>query len=246
MSFDDDADIPMNDLMKQGGVPHQQVISLIGGVKRMVPGGPLADSFTVRGYPVDSHPLWFGTRKQRDGEPDGGGGGLGTPQGGKGDPGDGGGDEPLDTVFTPKTAVPIGQGSQVVFTPPPPSPPSEHRGASQGASQTSPPPPQPSGGASQGASQTSPPPPGSTNTITAAQQNLLQQNGVTYEAANGIWVKTVPQGAGARAILGFIGSYLRSLSSLDFRRVPRVRDVNGCELTVHLPRARVNYELVNR
>ena len=155
----------------------------------MVPGGPLADSFTVRGYPVDSHPLWFGTRKQRDGEPDGGGGGLGTPQGGKGNPGDGGGDEPLDTVFTPKTAVPIGQGSQVVFTPPPPSPPSEHRDASQGASQTSPPPPGSSAGASQGASQTSPPPPGTeSNTISAAQQNLLQQNG--------IWVKTVPQGAG--------------------------------------------------
>ena len=34
------------------------------------------------------------------------------------------------------------------------------------------------------------------NTISAAQQNILQQNGVTYEATSGIWVKTVPQGAG--------------------------------------------------
>ena len=80
MSFDDDADIPMNDLMKQWGVPHQQVISLIGGVKRIVPGGPLADKFTVRGYPVDSHPPWFGTRRQRDGEPGGGGGDFVAPR----------------------------------------------------------------------------------------------------------------------------------------------------------------------
>ena len=61
MSFDDDADVPMNDLMKQGCVPHQTVISLISGVKRMAPGGALADKFTARGYPVDNHPPWFGT-----------------------------------------------------------------------------------------------------------------------------------------------------------------------------------------
>ena len=34
------------------------------------------------------------------------------------------------------------------------------------------------------------------NTISTAQQNILQQNGITYEVANGIWVKTTPQGAG--------------------------------------------------
>ena len=169
MSFDDDADVPMNDLMKQWGVPHQQVISLIGGVKRMVPGGPLDDSFAVRGYPADNHPMWFGTRRQRDDDHDGGGGNSGTPHDELDDHDGGGGEEVMDTVFTPKTAVPIGQESQVVFTPPPP--PSEHPGAPQGAPQTPPPPPQSSAGA--------------TNTISAAQQNLLQQNGITYEAASG-------------------------------------------------------------
>ena len=179
MSFDDDADIPMNDLMKQWGVPHQQVISLISGVKRMMPGGALADKFTARGYPVDSHPMWFGTRRQRDDDPDGGGGNPDTPPDEVDDP-DGDGDkEMIDTVFTPKTAVPIGQGAQVIYTPASPTPSSKRPGASQGASQTSPPPP---GTAS--------------NTISAAQQNLLQQNGITYEVASGIWVKTTPQGAG--------------------------------------------------
>ena len=64
MSFDDDADIPMNDLMKQWGVPHQKVISLISGAKRMTPDGNLAAQFNRRGYPAETHPSWFGTRQQ--------------------------------------------------------------------------------------------------------------------------------------------------------------------------------------
>ena len=167
MSFDDDADIPMNDLMKQWGVPHQQVISLIGGVKRMTPDGNLAVQFDRRGYPVETHPSWFGTRQQLDAS-------LVEVDATLVEPVELGAlvDETVDdTVYTPKNAVPKDQDSQVT-----------HSAAQRTTTATQ-----------RGATKSPPPPPGSTNTITAAQQNLLQQNGVTYEAANGIWVKTVPQ-----------------------------------------------------
>ena len=61
----------------------------------------------------------------------------------------------VDTVYTPKKAVPKDQDSKVIHNAP-------HRGASNPSSAAS-------------------------NTISAAQQNLLQQNGITYEVANGIW-----------------------------------------------------------
>ena len=112
MSFDDDADVLMNDLMKQWGVPHQQVISLISGVKRMVSGGALADSFTVRGYPAETHPSWFGTRQQLVASLDEVDATLVEPV----EPVELGAlvDETVeDTVYTPKKAVPKEQGSQV-------------------------------------------------------------------------------------------------------------------------------------
>ena len=170
MSFDDDADVPMNDLMKQGCVSHQTVISLIGGARRMAPDGALADSFVVRGYPVDSHPLWFGTRQQLDAS-------LGEVDATLVEPVELGAlvDETVDdTVYTPKNAVPKEQGSQVT-----------HNAAQRTTTATQ-----------RGATKSPSPPPGSTNTISAAQQNLLQQNGVTYEVANAIWVRTTPLGAG--------------------------------------------------
>ena len=199
MSFDDDAEIPMDKLVSQWGTSYQQVASLIGGGKRMSPGGELLASFVKRGYLVDTHPMWFGKTWRENVEagkvvdaPIGEGG---VPIGELVDLGEVRGGVDVDEVFTPKSAVPIGQGSQVV-----------HQLAQQATQQRS---------ASVAANSTT------GGTISAIQQNLLQQNGITYEVANGILVKTVPQSAGARAILGFIGSYLRSLSSLDFRRAPK-------------------------
>ena len=112
MSFDDDADVPMNDLMKQGCVSHQTVISLIGGARRMAPGGALADKFTARGYPVDNHPPWFGTRQQLDAS-------LDEVDATLVEPVELGAlvDETVDdTAYTPKNAVPKEQGSQVTHS----------------------------------------------------------------------------------------------------------------------------------
>ena len=66
MSFDDDAEIPVADLTTQWDEPFQQVSSLISSGKRMSPDGELMAAFVKRGYPVDTHPLWFGTRRQHD------------------------------------------------------------------------------------------------------------------------------------------------------------------------------------
>ena len=107
MTFDTDAEIPTDDLVKQWGVPNQQVASLISGAKRMSPDGGLAADFVARGYPVETHPAWFGGSHQTAG---GGGGGEG------GDYGAVGGEEVVDTVFTPKQPVPKEQDSQVTHT----------------------------------------------------------------------------------------------------------------------------------
>ena len=133
----------------------------------MTPDGNLAVQFDRRGYPVETHPSWFGTRQQLDASLDEVDATLVEPVELVALV-----DETLDdTVYTPKNAVPKEQGSQVT-----------HNAAQRTTTATQ-----------RGASKSPPPPPGSANTISAAQQNILQQNGVTYEAANGIWVKTVPQ-----------------------------------------------------
>ena len=79
MSFDTDAEIPTEDLVKQWRVPHQTVASLISGAKRMPPDGGLAADFVARGYPVETHPAWFGASHQTagGGGGQGGGGGVG-------------------------------------------------------------------------------------------------------------------------------------------------------------------------
>ena len=59
----------------------------------MVPGGDLANSFAVRGYPVDSHPLWFGTRKKSDAVVGDGVDDLGAPIGDPVELGEGAGEE---------------------------------------------------------------------------------------------------------------------------------------------------------
>ena len=112
MSFDTDAEIPTEDLVKQWGVPHQTVASLISGAKRMSPDGGLAADFVERGFPVETHPAWFGGSHQTAGK----GGGQGGGGGGGGDLGEVDGEEVADMVFTPKEPVPKEQYSQVTHT----------------------------------------------------------------------------------------------------------------------------------
>ena len=159
MTFDTDGEIPTEDLVKQWGVPHQQVASLISGAKRMSPDGGLAADFVARGYPVETHPAWFGGSHHQAGK----GGGQGGGGGNLVDLGEVDGEEVVDKVFAPKEPVPKEQDSQDIHS---------TAGTAPGAADSP------------------------SNTISAAQQNILQQNGITYEAASGIWVKTVPQGAG--------------------------------------------------
>ena len=75
----------------------------------MSPDGGLAADFVARGYPVETHPSWFGTRQQLDAslvEVDATLVELVALV-----------DETLDdTVYTPKNAVPKEQGSQVTHS----------------------------------------------------------------------------------------------------------------------------------
>ena len=78
----------------------------------MSPDGGLATDFVARGYPVETHPSWFGTRQQLDAT-------LGEVDATLVEPVELGAlvDETVeDTVYTPKNAVPKEQGSQVTHS----------------------------------------------------------------------------------------------------------------------------------
>ena len=207
MSFDDDAEIPMDELVSQWDTSYQQVASLIGGGKRMSPGGELLASFVKRGYLVDTHPMWFGKTWRENVEagkvvdaPIGEGG---VPVGELVDLGEVRGGVDVDEVFTPKSAVPIGQGSQVV-----------HQLAQQATQQ---PQQRSATPASVAANSTTG---GTISASDTAESSSAERHhlrgGERYlgeDGASGRWRARHPW---------FIGSYLRSLSSLDSRRAPKI------------------------
>ena len=74
----------------------------------MTPDGDLAMEFTRHDYSIDTHTLWFDTRRQRDAEP---AGGVGGPVDGGGEPG----------VYT-QNRVPIPSVTTTSASPSPQSP----------------------------------------------------------------------------------------------------------------------------